>query len=218
LNPKAAPSNLSAVSKCAIKLKLLQAERGNTLKSRESLAVNDHRQLGNTQLILDGRNWLKGKRNVDGNDVNQNQFPLGTAKTQDFTTTSGFSTGDFRLLLEAFSLPCLVLLPNVPIFTIVAANEHFLFATENSRSGLIGKGLFEIFPDSPDRMPASKKEVDLRTALDRIIENGRQAAPDAQVLHASSFRHYQVNVSPIFDTQGILAFILLEIDSTTNST
>lgn len=44
----------------------------------------------------------------------------------------------------------LLLLPDAPRFTIVAANESRLRATLTRREDIIGRGLFEVFPDNPD--------------------------------------------------------------------
>jgi len=43
----------------------------------------------------------------------------------------------------------LILLPDAPRFTIADANEAFLSITNTHRSDIIGKGIFEAFPDNP---------------------------------------------------------------------
>ncbi|HWJ29050.1 MAG TPA: PAS domain-containing protein, partial [Flavisolibacter sp.] len=43
----------------------------------------------------------------------------------------------------------LILLPDAPQFTIIAATTAYLQATFTERSSILGKGLFEVFPDNP---------------------------------------------------------------------
>src|SRR5262245_46999367 len=57
---------------------------------------------------------------------------------------------DFRTLFEASPEVLLVLLPDAPRFTMVAATESRLAATHVTREQTIGRGLFEVFPDNPD--------------------------------------------------------------------
>ena len=54
---------------------------------------------------------------------------------------------DFQLLFEAAPGSFLVLKPD---FTIVAASDAYLRATMTDRSAIVGRGLFEVFPDNPE--------------------------------------------------------------------
>src|SRR5262245_37938615 len=56
---------------------------------------------------------------------------------------------DFRLLFEAAPGAFLVLLPDAPRFTVVAASDAYLRATLTERDHIVGRGLFEVFPDHP---------------------------------------------------------------------
>jgi PAS domain-containing protein len=53
---------------------------------------------------------------------------------------------DFRLLFDATPVPNLVLTPD---FTMVAANEARLRATMTTREQILGRKLFDVFPDNP---------------------------------------------------------------------
>src|SRR4051812_10329068 len=75
---------------------------------------------------------------------------------------------DFRALFEAIPTPCLVLLPDVPRYTIVAATDAYVRATNVSRDELLGRGLFELFAgDRTD--PAASAVNDLGASLGRVL-------------------------------------------------
>jgi PAS domain S-box-containing protein len=57
---------------------------------------------------------------------------------------------DFRVLLDAVPGLCLVLRPNDPIYTIVVANNAFAAAALTHPAEIVGRNLFEVFPDNPD--------------------------------------------------------------------
>ncbi|HEY2369807.1 MAG TPA: ATP-binding protein, partial [Polyangiaceae bacterium] len=75
---------------------------------------------------------------------------------------------DFRLLFESSPEVLLVLLPDAPRYTMVAATAERLAVTHTTREGTIGHGLFEIFPDNPDDTNATGTS-NLRASLDRVI-------------------------------------------------
>jgi PAS domain S-box-containing protein len=72
----------------------------------------------------------------------------------------------FEVLLQASPVALLVLAPDRPVFTIVAVTDEYLCATATRRQDLVGRGLFEAFPDNPG----------LRKSLERVLET---RAPDA---------------------------------------
>ncbi|MGH7569641.1 MAG: PAS domain-containing protein [Gemmatimonadales bacterium] len=56
-------------------------------------------------------------------------------------------TPDFRALFESAPGLYLVVTPGL---TIVAVSEAYLRATMTTRDSILGRGLFEVFPDNPD--------------------------------------------------------------------
>src|SRR6185369_8683651 len=74
---------------------------------------------------------------------------------------------DFQVLFEASPEVLLVLLPDAPRFTMVAATAARFAATHTSRDTL-GKGLFEVFPDNPDD-PEATGMNNLRLSLNRVL-------------------------------------------------
>lgn len=82
----------------------------------------------------------------------------------------GDSTLDFRLLFESIPGAYLVLTPDVPSFTIVAVSNAYLQATKTQREEIVGRGVFEVFPDNPDD-PSATKTQNLRRSLETVLEN-----------------------------------------------
>jgi signal transduction histidine kinase len=74
----------------------------------------------------------------------------------------------FRQLFEDSPEPTLVLAPDAPRYTMVAATRARLLVT-NTTIDSIGRGLFEVFPDNPDD-PASDSMRSLRASLDRVLQ------------------------------------------------
>jgi PAS domain S-box-containing protein len=93
---------------------------------------------------------------------------------------------DFRTLFEAAPDLYLVVRADAPYFTVVAASDAYLRATlttRDGRSGIVGRGLFEAFPDPPDDPHASGTR-NLRASLERAVAAG---APDAMAV-----QHYAI--------------------------
>src|SRR5689334_19244425 len=77
---------------------------------------------------------------------------------------------DFEALFHASPAPLLVLRP--PRFTIIAVNDAYLRATMTDRDAILGRGLFEVFPDNPDD-PAASGVRNLRASLERVVASRR---------------------------------------------
>ncbi len=72
---------------------------------------------------------------------------------------------DFRLLFESAPGLYLVLTPDL---RIVAVSDAYLAATMTRRGDIVGKNLFEVFPDNPDD-PAATGERNLRASLETVL-------------------------------------------------
>jgi signal transduction histidine kinase len=75
---------------------------------------------------------------------------------------------DFQAIFESLPGQYLVLLPDAPRFTIIGATDAYLQATMTVREEIIGRGLFEIFPDDPDD-PAPTGVSNLAAFLQRVL-------------------------------------------------
>lgn len=127
----------------------------------------------------------------------------------------------FQLFFEAAPHPYLVLRPDDD-FTIVAVNGRYLDATGTKRSDLVGRGLFEVFPDNPDdRITTSVS--DLRSSLGRVKSEGvvdvmgvqRYDIPTAGTADEFEERYWSPVNTPVFDSGGKLAFIIHHVEDVT---
>jgi signal transduction histidine kinase len=126
---------------------------------------------------------------------------------------------DFQLLFEASPEILLVLLPDPPRFTMVAATGARLAATNTTRETL-GRGLFEVFPDNPDD-PGATGTSNLRASLERVVAT---LEPDTMAVQKYDIRgpdgSFQVKYwspknIPVLSPQGELRFILHRVEDVT---
>jgi signal transduction histidine kinase/CheY-like chemotaxis protein len=75
---------------------------------------------------------------------------------------------DFQVLFESAPGLYLVLAPDL---SIVAASDAYLQATMTQRHEILGRGLFEVFPDNPEELGASSVS-NLRASLERVLADG----------------------------------------------
>jgi PAS domain-containing protein len=126
----------------------------------------------------------------------------------------------FKALFEA--APGLFLVLN-PDLKIVAVSDAYLRATMTNREEILGRGLFDVFPDNPDD-PTATGTRNLRDSLDRVRQN---RVPDAMAVQKYDIRRPEaeggqfeerfwspVN-SPVFGADGNLAYIIHRVEDVT---
>lgn len=62
----------------------------------------------------------------------------------------------------------LILKPDAPRFTIEAVSDAYTAATLTKREDIVGKGVFEVFPDNPDN-PEAKSVANLTASLQKVL-------------------------------------------------
>jgi PAS domain S-box-containing protein len=77
------------------------------------------------------------------------------------------SRAELNSLFESLPGLYVVLTPD---FKIVAVSDAYLTATMTTREGIVGRGLFEVFPDNPDD-PNTQGTSNLRASLIRVLTN-----------------------------------------------
>ena len=77
----------------------------------------------------------------------------------------------FTRLFQASPAPILVLEADAPKFTIREVNAAYLAASMSARETLVGRGVFEAFPDNPDD-PDIHGVSTLRASFERILATG----------------------------------------------
>lgn len=127
---------------------------------------------------------------------------------------------DYRILFESAPGLCLVLRPDL---TIVAVSNAYLRATMTERQNIIGRGLFDVFPDNPND-PHADGVSNLRASLKRVMT---ERISDAMPVQKYDIRRPEsegggfeerfwspVN-SPVFGPSGELIYIIHQVEDVT---
>lgn len=77
---------------------------------------------------------------------------------------------DFKKVFEYSPNPYLLLKPDSPVFTILAVNNAYTQATKTTREQIVGKTLFEVFPDNPND-PNADGVKNLTDSLNQVLSN-----------------------------------------------
>jgi hypothetical protein len=129
------------------------------------------------------------------------------------------SEHDIRLLFQESPDVLLVLLPDAPRYTMVAATNARLRATHTTRDTL-GQGLFEVFPDNPDD-PAATGTSNLRASLERVLVT-RQ--PDSMPVQKYDIRapdggfearYWSPKNLPVLSPSGEVLYLLHRVEDVT---
>jgi signal transduction histidine kinase/ActR/RegA family two-component response regulator len=127
---------------------------------------------------------------------------------------------DFRLMFESAPGQYLVLSPDL---TIIAVSDAYLRATMTKRAEILGRQLFDVFPDNPDDTTATGVS-NLRASLLRVLEERR---PDAMAVQKYDIRrpesenggfeerYWSPINSPVFGTDGRIAYIIHRVEDVT---
>ena len=127
---------------------------------------------------------------------------------------------DFESLFESAPGLYLVLDPDL---TIVAVTDAYLDATMTKRSEILGRALFEVFPDNPDD-PDASGVTNLRSSLDRVRS---ELVPDTMAVQKYDIRRpesegggFEVRYwsplnTPVFGPGRRLAYIIHRVANVT---
>lgn len=128
---------------------------------------------------------------------------------------------DYRAIFEATVAPQLVLTPD---FTIVAVNDAYLAATATTREDLLGRYLFDAFPDNPRDIEATGV-TRLRASLERVLAYRMVDRMDIQKYdieirgsEVGEFeeRYWSPVNKPVFNAAGELAWIIHRVEDVTS--
>ncbi|MTJ84293.1 MAG: PAS domain-containing protein, partial [Telmatospirillum sp.] len=131
-------------------------------------------------------------------------------------------SGDlFRTVFEACPHPYLILRAD-PDLTIEAVNDRYLEVTGNDRDAILGRALFEVFPDDPHD-PQASGVAELRASLQRVLTHRR---PDTMGLQrydiprhddSGTFetRYWSPVNTPVFDPDGAVTHLIHHVEDVT---
>lgn len=123
----------------------------------------------------------------------------------------------FRVLFESAPGLDLVLTPS---YQIVAATDAYLAATMTRREDIIGRGIFEVYPDNPNE-PDATGFANLRRSLDTVRAN--------RVPHSMAIQKYDIRRpdgefevrywnpvnTPVLDEKGGVSLIIHRVEDVT---
>ena len=127
---------------------------------------------------------------------------------------------DFARVFEGVPASVLLLAPDAPHFTILGVTDAYLEDTMTKREEIVGRGLFEVFPDNPDE--PSDGPRNLRASLMRVIERQQ---PDTMAVQKYDIkipgdgfeaRYWSPRNTPVFDDAGKLAYICHRVEDVTD--
>lgn len=128
---------------------------------------------------------------------------------------------ELTLILNKLPGLYLILRPDHPKFTIVEVTDAYAKQTMTNRNEIIGKGLFEVFPDNPDDLEASG-ESNLFTSLMRAIEH---KIPDVMAIQKYDIRkpngggfevrYWTPKNTPVLDENGRVIFLIHQVEDVT---
>ena len=127
---------------------------------------------------------------------------------------------DFRALLEG--APDLYLILD-PALNIVAVSNAYTAATLTRREEIVGKGVFDVFPDNPADAAAAGVH-NLRASLRRVLTAGH---PDTMPIQKYDIRrpdddgggfeerYWSPRNTPILDADGVVRYIIHKVEDVT---
>jgi PAS domain-containing protein len=125
----------------------------------------------------------------------------------------------FKPEFDASAHPYMLLDP-APGLRIVDVNEAYARATLTKRDEVVGRSLFDIFPDNPDDALADGV-TNLYASLRTVVKTGQPHAMAVQRYDIRDLngkfveRHWQPINSPIQDDNGILIYLLHHVEDVT---
>ena len=129
------------------------------------------------------------------------------------------SAPDFRTLFESSPDLYLVLAPD---FDIVAASDAYVRATAFTRSEILGRKVFSVFPGHPEKRPGSA--ASLAASLERVVSVGRTdtippqkycfLCPDSEYGGIEE-RFWRVVNTPLCAPDGTVRWILHKVEDVT---
>jgi len=128
----------------------------------------------------------------------------------------------FSQVFQLLPAPSVLLLPDAPKFTIAAVNNAYLEAVNVKEEDLIGKGIFEVFPENPEDKISNGRE-NSRNSLNSVIAKKESHKIPLQKYHVvfpgtSEIKVKYANIQniPIKDKENNITHILQSAEDVTD--
>ncbi|HUC83043.1 MAG TPA: PAS domain S-box protein [Flavisolibacter sp.] len=127
---------------------------------------------------------------------------------------------DFRSVFNSLPGSNILVMPDAPRFTIHAVSDAYLQSTGRSRDDLVGKGLFEAFPNNPDD-PNSTSEKMVRASLEYSLHHKEKHFLPLQrydILTADGsydVRYWLSSNRPVLTENGEVGFLIHSAEDVT---
>ena len=125
----------------------------------------------------------------------------------------------FRQLFESSSKRQVLLDADAPDFTIRAVSDTYLELVNMERQALVGRGVFEVFPESP-----TAEQHLLREALEKVVKKEtpqslaayRYDIPDRTTPKQTLERYWSPSLTPVKGGDASLQAILVDVEEATD--
>ncbi len=137
--------------------------------------------------------------------------------------STALPVSDFSVVFESAPIPFLMVLPNDPVFTFIAANDAYVRLSGIRREDLLGRGVFEVFPDNPAD-PASDGVQALLASYRRVLAT---RASDRMPLFRCDLerpavdgggfeeRYWSARNTPVVGADGLVEYIFQSVEEIT---
>lgn len=126
---------------------------------------------------------------------------------------------DFKKIFETSPERQILIDADAPRFTMLAASDSYLDLMMMPRRDIVGRGVFEVFPDDPTR-----EQHRLRQALEVVVEDGSRQSlaayrfdlADPDTPDEVFERYWSPALIPVFDDDGQVDTIVLRVEEATD--
>lgn len=197
---------------------LALAETASAISERRDYSVRATR-LGRDEigLLTDAFNQMLDQIQGLNRDLEQRVVER-TAQLEAANRDLDRSRAELKNLFE--SLPGLYIVMT-PDLKIVSASDAYLKATMTTREAILGRGLFEVFPDNPED-PAATGVSNLRASLERVLST---ATSDTMAIQKYDVRrpdgvfeerYWSPINSPVVGLDGRVQYVIHRVEEVTD--
>ncbi len=137
---------------------------------------------------------------------------------------TGVAVPNFQAAFDCAPVPLLMVVPDDPAFTIAAANDAFALISGVERENLVGRSVFQAFPDNPaerDSTGVQRLRGSYRAAIESRAPNlmpPYRYDVERPQKHGGGFeeRYWSARITPIFGANGRIEYLLQSVEEVTD--